>query len=125
MSYAPVKLAAEMLRKKFGVVSASSGVEGRDDISAIKTPAMKDDEAVGVIRRRRSQVVVEKVAKCRKSKYDGEILTSKKKLKIANVTEGMVELKRVPISNIKMKDSNLQTNSLRRSARLLIRLEHL
>jgi hypothetical protein len=124
MSYAPVKVAAEMLAKKLGDVSASNrGKEQLDSNSSVELATVKRGKTAKK-GRGSLEISAEKVENCRKSTFEGENILSKKKIRIAHVKEGLTGGKRTQIIDMKAKDIDIQTHSLRRSARLITRLEH-
>lgn len=123
MSYAPVKLAAEMMAKKSGAVSAANCCKELDASSSVAVTAVKTDRSANQ-RRRSDEVLAKRVEKRTKSTFEGESLLSKKKIKIADVTEGLMGGKRTRITTTKAKENDSERHSLRRSARLITRLEH-
>jgi hypothetical protein len=124
MSYAPVKVAAEMLAKKSGGVSAANrGKEQLDSNSSVERATAKREKTAKK-GRGGHEIIAKEVEKCRKSTFRGENLLSKKKIKITHVTEGLMGCKRTQITNMKAKEVDIQTHPLRRSARLITRLEH-
>lgn len=122
MSYAPVKLAAEILAKKSGELPALYGGDGFDGNSSVEAVVGKRD----VINRGRcsNKILVKKVERCQKSASAKKNLLSKKKIKIAHVTKGLTGGKITQITHKKAEEIDFQSHSVRRSARLITRLEH-
>lgn len=118
-----MKLAAEMLAKKSGELLARNGGDGCEGNSSVETVVGKRD--VMLNRGRRSnKILVKKVEKSQKTVSAKKNSLSKKKIKIAHVTKGLTGGKITQITRKKAKEIDSQPHSVRRSARLITRLEH-